>query len=155
MCLACFHHLPRYTSFHLFFEIYALPDAMTRVINRPNQSLDEALCNLAQHLLLVRQVLSLTLLSSLRFLGSIEPLSHLPVNRLYIVRMYTWNKKKHHIIFIVICQTKKENEKGVSTLACVRSYAVASTQNVLNTSSHIVYISPTNLTRGWFRSSET
>ena len=109
MCLACFHHLPRYTSFHLFFEIYALPDAMTRVINRPNQSLDEALCNLAQHLLLVRQVLSLTLLSSLRFLGSIEPLSHLPVNRLYIVCMYTWNKKKHHIIFIVIYQTKKEN----------------------------------------------
>ena len=107
MCLACFHYLPRYTSFHLFFEIYPLPDAMTRVINRPNQSLDEALCNLAQHLLLVRQVLSLTLLSSFRFLGSIEPLSHLPVNRLYIVRMYTWNKKKQHIIFIVICQTKK------------------------------------------------
>ena len=105
MRLACFHDLPRYTSFHLFFEIYAI----TRVINRPNQSLDEALYNLAQHLLLVRQVLSLALLSSLRFLGSSERRDHLPVNRLYIVRMYPWNKKKHHIIFIVICQTKKEN----------------------------------------------
>ena len=84
-----FHHFARYTSFHLVYEICVQLDAVTRAPNKPNQNLDEVLCNVAQNQLPLRQDLPLMLQYSLQFLDSIEPLALSPIGRHCNFHMYT------------------------------------------------------------------